>query len=234
MTSPQSAPAHTSWTAFLKDPSFLKRSITSIVLIPLVLWILLFQPTWVKFLSILILGILGDEWRRLLKKVKPLSQKLLWHLGGFIYFVIALWGFYTLYEGHTGLALTTLCVIWATDTAAYLVGRLVGKRKLAPRISPNKTWEGALGGFGGGLLVGIIAEKTLGPGTLMLSSLLFWGTVSIVGQIGDLLESALKRHFNVKESGFILPGHGGMFDRLDSFLLVGFCFGIWVLIFPFI
>jgi phosphatidate cytidylyltransferase len=113
--------------------------------------------------------------------------------------------------------LVLVAVIWATDIGAYLAGRLIGGAKLAPRISPGKTWSGSLGG----LAIGGLAGASLAGGfthgfapVALLAALL----LSICAQAGDLLESAIKRKLGVKDSGRTIPGHGGLFDRLDGFL----------------
>lgn len=110
-------------------------------------------------------------------------------------------------------------VIWAVDTGAYGIGVKWGKRKLAPRLSPHKSWEGACGGTLCGLMSGAIVHFWFLPQKPFGLLLLIAGIISIVAQISDLSESALKRIFLVKDSGNILPGHGGILDRFDSFLL---------------
>lgn len=107
-------------------------------------------------------------------------------------------------------------VIWATDTGAYFTGRQVGGEKLAPDISPSKTWSGAIGGFGLGTLVGLVVWLLVVPQSPWWIGLLLCAATSILGQVGDLAESAIKRRFRVKDSGDIIPGHGGFMDRLDS------------------
>jgi phosphatidate cytidylyltransferase len=106
-------------------------------------------------------------------------------------------------------------VVWMTDSAAFFTGRQIGGEKLAPDISPSKTWSGALGGLalgaGAGLLVWLLVTDSPWWIGLGLSA-----TISILGQLGDLTESAIKRHFRIKDSGDIIPGHGGLMDRLDS------------------
>ncbi|MUK89881.1 phosphatidate cytidylyltransferase [Ornithinibacillus sp. L9] len=113
-----------------------------------------------------------------------------------------------------------LLVVWATDTGAYFSGRSFGKRKLWPQISPNKTIEGAIGGILLAMVVGVIYHlifpMSYTIGIIIIVSIL----VSIFGQIGDLVESAFKRHYDVKDSGNLLPGHGGILDRFDSLLFV--------------
>jgi phosphatidate cytidylyltransferase len=106
-------------------------------------------------------------------------------------------------------------VVWMTDSAAFFTGRQIGGEKLAPDISPSKTWSGALGGLalgtGAGLLVWIVVTDSPWWIGLLLSAV-----ISILAQLGDLGESAIKRHFRIKDSGDIIPGHGGLMDRLDS------------------
>lgn len=113
-----------------------------------------------------------------------------------------------------------LFVIWGTDSGAYFIGRRFGKKKLWPAISPNKTIGGALGGISFGLLVAIIFQFVYPFDKSLFSILVIAIVISIVGQIGDLVASAIKRHYQVKDSGKIFPGHGGILDRLDSFLFV--------------
>jgi phosphatidate cytidylyltransferase len=115
-----------------------------------------------------------------------------------------------------------ILVITLNDTAAYLVGSLFGKRPLLPEVSPNKTVEGSIGGLAGGMVGGLISWTWLGGGVLAfgVGELLIMGVVlAAVGQAGDLLESKLKRLNHADESGHFLPGHGGLLDRMDSYLL---------------
>jgi phosphatidate cytidylyltransferase len=123
-----------------------------------------------------------------------------------------------------------LCAVWAGDTVAMYVGRALGKHKLAPRLSPNKTWEGAIGSVVGSLLAAILlivlAMQLTRRDILVLAFrgpvyhwLLLALLVNVAGQVGDLAESALKRSAGVKDSGALLPGHGGILDRIDALLL---------------
>ena len=117
-----------------------------------------------------------------------------------------------------------LMVVWTTDIGAYMFGRAFGKNKLAPNVSPNKTLEGSAGGILSAVVFALIylnfypAQEYFGFNlvTMVIFTIIF----SIVGQFGDLVESAYKRHFGVKDSGRILPGHGGILDRFDSMLFV--------------
>jgi phosphatidate cytidylyltransferase len=133
---------------------------------------------------------------------------------GFMYFVETreAWGLVYIFY--------SLFIIWATDSGAYFIGRAMGKRKLWPEISPNKTVEG----FFGGILCAVIVSILFVLFSDIDASIIELGIItiflSIFGQVGDLVESALKRHYNVKDSGTLLPGHGGILDRFDSLLFV--------------
>lgn len=109
--------------------------------------------------------------------------------------------------------------IWATDSGAYFIGRAFGKRKLWPEISPKKTVEGALGGIGSAIVLTIIFQLVY-PLFSFPMALFAAIIIAVFGQMGDLVESALKRHYGVKDSGNILPGHGGILDRFDSLIFV--------------
>jgi phosphatidate cytidylyltransferase len=107
-------------------------------------------------------------------------------------------------------------VVWVTDIGGYFAGRGIGGPKLWPRVSPKKTWAGAIGGFAASLAVAAgFAALSLGrTGTMLVLG----AVLSIASQLGDLLESAVKRRFGVKDSSNIIPGHGGLLDRLDGFV----------------
>ena len=116
------------------------------------------------------------------------------------------------------LILIAFILTWMVDTGAYFSGRLFGNKKLAPNISPNKTWEGAIGGTVFTILAAVILHFTLMPLGGMLNAMILGLLIAIAGQLGDLLESLIKRSANVKDSGNLLPGHGGILDRFDSIL----------------
>jgi phosphatidate cytidylyltransferase len=115
------------------------------------------------------------------------------------------------------ILLWLIFVVWATDIMAYFVGRQIGGRRLAPSISPGKTWAGLWGGVAGAAIVGAGFALFVGPFRLLPSIILAAG-LACVAQFGDLVESALKRKAGVKDSGGLIPGHGGLFDRLDGLL----------------
>lgn len=138
-------------------------------------------------------------------------------------------GFYYIAETRTmeeGLFWTLFILIctWASDTGAYFTGRWFGKTKLWPVISPKKTIEGSIGGIGWSLGIAVVFAW-LQPELLTFSKAIVLGVViSLIGQLGDLMESAYKRYYDVKDSGRLLPGHGGVLDRVDS----------WIVVFPFL
>lgn len=135
-------------------------------------------------------------------------------------------GFYYLFETRDrdtlGLVyiLLTLFTIWATDSGAYFIGKAIGKRKLWPEISPNKTIEGFFGGVLSALIVGVLFYAFSSLDYSLWRMLLISLIIAIFGQLGDLVQSAYKRHYGVKDSGKLLPGHGGILDRLDSLIFI--------------
>ena len=156
------------------------------------------------------------------------------------YVGLALWSLIVVRHLQVFLVLFVLVVVWVGDTCAYYIGRSMGRHLMAPRVSPKKTWEGAiasiLGGVLGGVLAihyapeiaqgllraGLLAEAELGtmgsglPGTTTAAVIAFF--VNVAAQVGDLVESMIKRGADVKDSGTLLPGHGGILDRIDALL----------------
>jgi phosphatidate cytidylyltransferase len=122
-------------------------------------------------------------------------------------------------DGGLETLLWVLALVWATDTGAYIAGRRIGGAKLAPRISPNKTWAGLGGGIVAAALVGLAAALWLDTPSVWLL-LGVSAALAVVEQVGDLAESAFKRRFGVKDSSDIIPGHGGVLDRVDGLLAV--------------
>jgi phosphatidate cytidylyltransferase len=111
-----------------------------------------------------------------------------------------------------------LLIIWASDIGAYMAGRAIGGPRLAPSISPGKTWSGAVGGLVAAAAVGAAAAAILGKGATSWRPMAIAVLIGVISQAGDLFESQLKRHFGVKDSGNMIPGHGGLLDRLDAVL----------------
>jgi phosphatidate cytidylyltransferase len=162
-------------------------------------------------LVVLALGLVAATFRA--------TEPRIWTIAGFLYAAAAQVASVLVRLDHEkGLSalILVLLVVWATDIGGYFAGRAIGGPKLWPRVSPKKTWAGAIGGFVASLLVAIgFSASDLGK-TLPL--MILAAMLSIAAQLGDLFESAIKRRFGVKDSGHIIPGHGGVMDRLDGFV----------------
>jgi phosphatidate cytidylyltransferase len=190
-------------------------------------WILLvgFQETWLPAarlsMILLVAAFLAAMWRK-----DPIRDRVLGmmaNLLGIFYLGLCLYPAFALRYGfgdRIGLewTLTLLAVIWTGDTAAFLAGKRFGRTRLAPQLSPNKTNEGAAAGLLIGLLVAVLLRRFLFTDLplrhVVVTSLL----IGVFGQLGDLAESMLKRAAAVKESSNLIPGHGGVLDRIDSLL----------------
>ena len=186
------------------------RVVSAAVLVPLALLCLWAgRWPWLLLLCLTTLGLIV-EWLRLSRRRPGLAAV------GVLYILLAVVALAWLRAGGWGNVLFVLLIVWATDIGAYLVGRRVGGARLAPAISPGKTWSGAVGGLacaaGVGLVTALFASGTSGRAMLVAAGL------SVAAQAGDLLESGMKRHFGVKDSSRLIPGHGGLLDRLDGLL----------------
>jgi phosphatidate cytidylyltransferase len=164
------------------------------------------DPAWLGFALLVGLGLAaGAVGRRL-----PLAT-------GFAYVTLPAFALLAIEWARFDIVFWLMLVTWATDIFAYFAGRAIGGPKLAPRISPNKTWAGLLGGMAGAGLVGAAAAYAFG-----LDGPFLWtgAAMGLLAQLGDLYESRLKRRFGVKDSGHLIPGHGGILDRVDGLLPV--------------
>ncbi|MFA3783723.1 phosphatidate cytidylyltransferase [Melioribacteraceae bacterium 4301-Me] len=123
-----------------------------------------------------------------------------------------------LYNRGGYLIISVLATIWICDSAAFFLGSSFGRHKLFPRVSPNKSWEGAIAGFMFSLITMIVMKELLVNFISILDAVVLGVIIGVFGQLGDLVESLLKRDVDVKDSSSILPGHGGIFDRFDSLL----------------
>ena len=149
-------------------------------------------------------------------------QRELWSTGGLIWITLPCIGLVWLrHDPVVGAQMVfwILATAWATDIAAYAVGRTVGGPRLAPRISPAKTWSGLAGGVAASAVVGSAASLVVG-GRYALAFAAIGAGLAVVEQLGDLAESYAKRRFGAKDSGSLIPGHGGLLDRLDGMLAV--------------
>lgn len=197
------------------------RIVSSAVLAPLALgvaWLggLSFAVFWTIAASIVLW-----EWARLVKGAHIAGAPVAWWLvAGTVYAGVLVFAPIVLRQdavfGFVAIVFL-FAVVWVTDVAAYFAGRTLGGPKLWPAVSPKKTWSGAIGGLLGGVAAGLLVVKIAG---LAVAPLLILVTLalSVISQGGDLLESAIKRRFNAKDAGQLIPGHGGLMDRLDGFL----------------
>jgi phosphatidate cytidylyltransferase len=205
------------------------RILSAIILIPLMVTIV-YQGGYI-FTALIILAALlaGYEWYKMTFAV---SQSIPHLLFGLIFIIFGTGSFIFLrlgIEQGAYLALTQMIAVWASDTGAYVTGKRFGGKKLAPLTSPNKTWAGLIGSMVfTGLFMFVLFASLLGS----LSYLWFFAGLSlgVIGQMGDLFVSQYKRRANLKDSGQVIPGHGGLLDRVDSWLLISPVFLSYVLI----
>lgn len=253
----------------------LQRTITALLLAPLVIGLILFAPTWlfapivaIAFLAamwewtrlsglkptlpraallaltvlllvlcwvgrdtawwsgLIVLGVIwwivvGQWLRHFAFGAAPTRENCVMKLGAGLLVIVPAWVAVVAIHG-TGdhghwWTLVALFIVWAADIGAYFSGSAFGRRKLAPTISPGKTWAGVYGAFVAGAAVAVVSGVLLGVSGGKLFGLLVLSALTVVASIvGDLLESLMKRHAAVKDSGHLFPGHGGMLDRLDS------------------
>ena len=185
-----------------------------------VVWLInLFIGSREWLLSALVFSLLLVLGRLALTYPKTSLAEATFNLLAFLYAVVLLSHLYMLRQLPGGLELTflTIFLVWATDTGAYLIGRQFGRHLLAPQVSPKKTVEGSLGGLVLSIVVALVFWRLVGE-TSWLKYLILAIIVGVSGQIGDLFESALKRSAGVKDSGNLIPGHGGILDRFDSLI----------------
>ena len=197
------------------------RVISSAVLAPLAIGV-----TWLGGVTFVIFwtvaaSIVLWEWSMLARKrAHTMPAYAGWMLAGLVYAGLLLLAPIGL-RGDAQFGPTAIlflfAVVWATDIVAYFVGRAIGGPKLWPAVSPKKTWSGAVGGTIGAVAIGLILIKLSGLVIAPMLVLVTFG-LSVASQAGDLLESAVKRHFGAKDASQLIPGHGGLMDRLDGFL----------------
>lgn len=188
------------------------RIVSALVLIPPVLLAVQFGTPYFELLMLLAAVILGWEWAGIC------GRRPLWLLGGAVYILLPTVSLAWLrLDPVIGRATIywLFALVWAADTGGYLFGRLIGGPKLAPRVSPKKTWAGLLGAVVFAGLAGVAVGLALGRESLLPITVAS-GILGAVGQAGDLAESWVKRHFGIKDSSNLIPGHGGLLDRVDA------------------
>jgi phosphatidate cytidylyltransferase len=165
-------------------------------------------------------GAMGAAFAAAREQDKAGERRPVWYGFGVVYLAVPLIAFQWLrQDGEVGrnLVYWLLIVVWATDIGAYFVGRAIGGPKLLPAISPNKTWAGLLGGMAAATLASVAVVALVG-GVGYLGAALVGTLIAVVAQIGDFLESGIKRHHGVKDSSRLIPGHGGVLDRVDGLM----------------
>ncbi|HUA85652.1 MAG TPA: phosphatidate cytidylyltransferase [Bryobacteraceae bacterium] len=240
----------------------MKRILTALALIPLIVWVVLYAPQWAFLVVLAAVGLIAfHEFSRIAKengipepgwpgmiaglalllapqpqivvvliaclgmlvalRVRDLAESLP-AAAAFTLGVVYIFGAWRcaiyLRAIDANWLMFALLLSWAGDTAALYVGKAFGRHALAPRVSPAKTWEGAVGSVAGGIVAGVAYAHYLIPSAPLAQVIGFAAAGNIAGQIGDLCESAMKRGAGVKDSGTTLPGHGGWLDRIDSSL----------------
>jgi len=212
------------------------RTVSAIVMVTVAgaaLW--LGGAVWAVFVALVAMGVLW-EWRALVRAFPDGGvARAVWNLGGFIYIALACAFLLMLRNEFFGIApvLILVTLVVATDIGAYAAGRTIGGPRIAPSISPSKTWAGLGGGILGAtivyLVMGNLVFAPVGFGEdyvpaplwqTVLLSLAAGAATAVVAQTGDFFQSWMKRRAGVKDSGKLLPGHGGLFDRVDGLLAV--------------
>ncbi len=192
-----------------------QRIISSIVLIIFAVYAIFYSKNLFIFFALAITIIMVEEWLSMMKNMPDQNK---WRLIGFFYILIPIYSVIQIRMYDSDILFWMFSVIWATDIFAYFAGKNLGGAKLAPHISPNKTWAGLFGGVFASVIIGFLSSFMFKGGIVFF--VFISAFLSVVEQASDLLESKFKRIFGVKDSGNLIPGHGGVLDRLDGMMLV--------------
>lgn len=202
------------------------RTASAVVLAVPVLADVYLGPPWFTLLVIVVAALMGWEWAGMC------NRRGRWMVLGSVYIAIPTAAMIWL-RGDDIPGMTTIIwlflVVWGADTGAYLSGRAIGGPKLAPRISPKKTWAGFIGGISIASLISVGFYLYM-PGNILYLAVIGF-LVALASQLGDLLESMAKRHFDVKDSSNLIPGHGGVLDRVDGLVIGAVALAAILLIF---
>ena len=250
-----------------KSAALIKRILTSIVLIPLVLWCLFSGKEAVSILALTVAALLSWEWGQMISSrtsaafalsyffatvIAVLFNSLSLSIGvivlltiiaywrhrgekdlflkllGISYISIGIGSIMALYNTYgVKIVLWYVFVVWAVDTGGYLFGSTLKGPKLAPKISPNKTWAGLFGGMLLAVVITVCAWWFTPGKEYWVNAVILAALLTVIAQIGDLVESAIKRHLKLKDSSNLIPGHGGVFDRVDGLIFAApFAFGL--------
>jgi len=250
-----------------KMNSFIKRLVTTLILVPIVVGCILGGKTSVSLLAMVASVLLSWEWANMLKGKSEQFYSLAYLFAasiaillpsygtalGVIIFLIVFSLFFWRKENHrflrilgipyisigiasivalydcygAGVVLWYMFLVWCVDIGGYLFGSTLRGPKLAPKISPNKTWSGLFGGMLLAVVVSMCACHFFGGEKYMANAVILAGILTIIAQIGDLIESAIKRRLQLKDSSNLIPGHGGIFDRIDGLIFAApFAYGL--------
>lgn len=190
-----------------------QRVISSLILIPIALYAIFYSKSLFMFLAIMIAILMTMEWSDITKTAKDQKK---WRLIGVFYILIPIYSVIKIRLYDVDVLFWMFAVIWSTDIFAFFAGRTLGGPKLAPEISPNKTWSGLGGGIIASILIGWMSSFMFHGGAMFFVTMS--AILALVEQASDLFESKIKRIFGVKDSGNIIPGHGGVLDRLDGMM----------------
>ncbi|MFT4717875.1 MAG: phosphatidate cytidylyltransferase [Rickettsiales bacterium] len=194
--------------------NFEQRIASSLVLIPVILYAVFLSKTLFLLLILSMAIIAAFEWNNLTKS--DVENKNKWLLVGFFYLLLPFYSILELRSIDKDIILWLFFVVWSTDIFAYFIGKNIGGPKIMPSISPNKTWSGLIGGMLSAAIIGALSTLMFEGGVLFFT--ITSALLAIIAQTGDFFESKIKRIFGAKDSGNIIPGHGGILDRIDGLM----------------
>lgn len=192
-----------------------QRVVSAIILIPVALYAIFYSKDLFLLLAFAAAIIVASEWLDIIKDAPDQNK---WRLIGLLYILIPFYSVVKIRFYDADILFWMFAVIWSTDIFAFFAGKSLGGPKLAPNISPNKTWSGLVGGIVASMLIGFLSSFMFRGGVFFF--IFISAFLAIIEQISDLAESKVKRLFGVKDSGRIIPGHGGLLDRLDGMMFV--------------
>ncbi|HYM16924.1 MAG TPA: phosphatidate cytidylyltransferase [Micropepsaceae bacterium] len=206
------------WHRLINDGRFARETFVTGVAVVAAIWLDVFQGALELALAAVAFGAAAAALSAALRSL-PSWRLSLWHAAGAIYIGLPALSLVAMRAEPRGAAVIggLFVAVWTADTGALLFGRLIGGPKLAPVLSPNKTWAGFLGGTFAASVGEVIYVALLGG--VLFQALIFGFFLALAGHCGDLFESWVKRRFHAKNTGRLIPGHGGMLDRIDSMLL---------------
>lgn len=221
------------WTKLMPKRKFPARFILLVLVVTLIS--VLLPQLWLLWWALsVVIWVMAFKWVLMFPNQEKWYGRRLFAMGVVI-LVAAITAMYSLWQMSPWWLMYVFLLVWCADSGAYFVGRKFGKRKLAPNVSPNKSIEGLLGGLVTSAIVAIVIGSVYLSldWIALLAFLLLSGATVVASVLGDLFESMLKRRAGIKDSGTILPGHGGVLDRIDSLLSATpiFAFGVWVLVY---